>query len=576
MRVMKKRILSLFLCLTFLTAAGALGGTKLEVQAANNVTPSKKEYEVELFKGGVYLGNQKGVDVSGGEAVYLTYTVDSVTEDAVKQSGLVATADCSKDYPYVDGIMQYHNQKNLLMKPGYTYFIKFQVTEFGFEYVAVYSNGEDEAYETGFLHTTGELKDNLQYCGIWLGGKIIAYLTHVRCYDAKGNDLGLAVKSGVINDPTFKSNSNVEHSYEFTVTDANEVAVSSSKYSRADEIFMEYEVKDVTNTIKQTGFITTNSPTSRYPFEGNNGYMQFRNIFDDSVSVLAIPGAKYLLRFTREADGFSVDARYTLDGKNYYINFPSTAGSYIPDYGYCSLWYAGGKLSATFYNVRCYDAAGNNLGIQTNQKDVEVIHYGGWEDYSVCEGAYYCSDNNTVITLLEDRSVSVQKLDEASVEGTYRIDERQLTMQMRGQKTEYTYSYIYMTDEAGNRYNRLKEYTVKFVTGADEITRIASMENKYQIETPEEPTMKGNTFLGWYLGDGTEWKVSSITTSSQTVYAKWVDGDGNEYLATGVELSNPEVDMTPVIVVSICAVIVLLTTTGIFLVLKKGRKHETE
>ena len=88
--------------------------------------------------------------------------------------------------------------------------------------------------------------------------------------------------------------------------------------------------------------------------------------------------------------------------------------------------------------------------------------------------------------------------------------------------------------------------------------------------------MKGNTFLGWYLGDGTEWKVSSITTSSQTVYAKWVDGDGNEYLATGVELSNPEVDMTPVIVVSICAVIVLLTTTGIFLVLKKGRKHETE
>ena len=264
MRVMKKRILSLFLCLTFVAAAGALGGTKLEVQAANNVTPSKKEYEVELFKGGVYLGNQKGVDVSGGEAVYLTYTVDSVMEDAVKQCGLVTTADCSKDYPYVDGIMQYNNQKNLLMKPGYTYFIKFQVTEFGFEYVVVYSNGEDEAYETGFLHTTGELKDNLQYCGIWLGQKIIAYLTHVRCYDAKGNDLGLTVKSGVINDPTFKPNPNVEHSYEFTVTDAKEVAVSSSKYSRADEIFMEYEVKDVTNTIKQTGFITTNTPTSRY------------------------------------------------------------------------------------------------------------------------------------------------------------------------------------------------------------------------------------------------------------------------------------------------------------------------
>lgn len=576
MKVMKKRILSLFLGLTFVVASVALDGNKLEVQAANKVTPSTTEYEVELFKGGAYIGNEKGVDVSGGEAVYLTYTVSSVTEDLVKQSGLVATADCSKDYPYVDGIMQYHNQKNLLMKPGYTYFIKFEVTEFGFEYVAVYSNGEDEAYETGFIHTTGEMKDNLQYCGIWLGGKIVAYLTHVRCYDAKGNDLGLTVKSGVINDPTFKTNSEVEHSYEFTLTDATAVAISNSKYSRADEIFMEYEVKDVKNAIKQTGFITTISPTSLYPFDGNNGFLQFRNIWDDSVSVLAIPGAKYLLRFTRQEDGFLVSARYTLEGRNYYITFPSTAGTYNPDYGYCSIWFASGTLSATFYNMKCYDADGNNLGIQTNKKDVEVIHYGGWEDYSVCEGAYYCSDNNTVITLLEDRSVSVQKLDETSVEGTYRIDERQLTMQLRGQKSEYKYSYIYMTDEAGNRYNRLKEYTVKFVTGSDEIAKIASMENNYQIEVPEDPTMKGNTFLGWYLGDGTEWTVPTITTDSQTVYAKWVDGDGNEYLATGVEIGNPELDMTPVIIISICAVLVMLATIGIFLVLKKGRRHETE
>lgn len=571
-----KRLSCLLLCMVLL-AVGGMGSDKLAVYAAKNVTPSTKEYEVDLYKANVFLGNEKGVDVSGGEAVYLTYTVSSVAVDTTIQSGLIATADNTRNYPYDKvGIMKFNHLKSLLLKPGYTYFIKFEVTEFGFEYIAVYSNGEDEGYETGFTKTAGTVMDNMQYCGIWIAeGNVSAKLTHVRCYDKAGNDLGVKVKNGMVIDPSFKANPNVKHSYEFSVSSiVAGLAISNAKHSKATDIFMEYEVKDVKDTIKQTGFIVTSNPTTLYPYDGNAGYMQFFTIYNDKSEELAIPGAKYLIRFTKAEEGLTVTARYTLDGRDHYITFPNTIGAYDSKYGYCSLWFATGELSATFYNVKCYDGDGNNLGIQTNQSGVEIIHYGGWEDYSVCEAMYYCSDNDTLITLLKDCSASVKKLGEGTTEeGTYRIDERQLTMQAGGQSAEYEYSYIHMTDESGNQYDRLKEYTVKFVTGTEEIIETASMENSYQIEVPENPTMKGNTFKGWYLGDGTEYTASDITTESQTVYAKWADGDGNEYLATGVEVEQAETDMTPIVIIGFSTVLVLLTAIGILLVIMKGRKY---
>lgn len=575
MKTTKRRLSSMLLCLTIL-AASTLGSENLVVHAAGDVTPSTKEYEVELYQPGIFMGNEKGVNVSEGEEVYLTYTVSQVAKDTITQSGLLATTDREDLYPYTKGVMQFNNLQSLLMKPGYTYFIKFEVTEFGFEYVAVYSNGTDENYETGFIHTVGEAVDNMKYCGIWVtGGDLTAKLTHVRCYDKKGNDLGVAVTGGMVIDPTFKPNPNVKHSYEFTLDDARAIAISNAKYSKAKDIFMEYEVKDVKNTLEQTGFIMSNSPTAMYPYDGNQGFMMFQNIYDGSGGELAIPGAKYLIRFTKSGDGYEVRARYTLDGNNHYVIFPNPIGTYNPKYGYASIWLGSGNLSATFFNVKCYDGDGKNLGIQTNQEDVEIIHYGGWEDYSVCEAMYYCEENHTLITLNEDCSAMVQNLEDKNAEaGTFAIDGVALTLQTREQASNYKYSYIQMTDESNHTYVRLKEYKVKFVTGTEDVTQTANFENGYQIEMPENPTMKGNTFKGWYLGDGREYQTSPITTKSQTVYAKWVDGDGNEYLATSAEIEDAKADMTPGIVGGICLVIVLATAAGTILVIKKGKKDE--
>lgn len=575
MKTTKKRLSSLLLCLTIL-AASTLGSENLVVHAAGDVTPSTKEYEVELYQPGIFMGNEKGVNVSEGEEVYLTYTVSQVAKDTITQSGLLATTDREDLYPYTKGVMQFNNLQSLLMKPGYTYFIKFEVTEFGFEYVAVYSNGTDENYETGFIHTIGEVVDNMKYCGIWVtGGDLTAKLTHVRCYDKKGNDLGVAVTGGMVIDPTFKPNPNVKHSYEFTLDDAKAIAISNARYSKAKDIFIEYEVKDVKNSLEQTGFIMSNSPTAMYPYDGNQGFMMFQNIYDGSGGELAIPGAKYLIRFTKSGDGYEVRARYTLDGNNHYVIFPNPIGTYNPKYGYASIWLGSGNLSATFFNVKCYDGDGKNLGIQTNQEDVEIIHYGGWEDYSVCEAMYYCEENHTLITLNEDCSAMVQNLEDKNAEaGTFAIDGVALTLQTKEQVSNYKYSYIQMTDESNHTYVRLKEYKVKFVTGTEDVTQTANFENGYRIEMPENPTMKGNTFKGWYLGDGSEYQNSTITTKSQTVYAKWVDGDGNEYLATSAELEDAKADMTPVIVGGICLAIVLATAAGMILVIKKGKKDE--
>lgn len=376
MKEIRKRLSGFGLCLMILFASGTLGSAELIAHAAKDVTPSTTEYEVELYRTGIYLGNEEGINISGGEAVYMTYTVSSVNVDTTTQSGLLATTDNTGAYPYLNGIMQFNNKKSLLMRQGYTYFLKFEITEFGFEYVAVYSNGENEGYETGFVNTVGEIKDNMRYCGIWLtGGELVAKLTHVRCYDKKGNDLGIVATGGTLIDPTFKPGGSVEHSYAFKLNKHRNIALSNAKYSEAKEIYIEYEVRSGKSTLEQNGFIMSNSPTALYPYDGNAGFMQFRNYYDESGGELSIPGAKYLIRFTRNENDFTVTARYTLNGKNYYLLFPNPVGTYNVKYGYCSVWFGAGELTAEFCNVRSYDSDGNNLGIQLNQSDVEIVHY---------------------------------------------------------------------------------------------------------------------------------------------------------------------------------------------------------
>ena len=291
--------------------------------------------------------------------------------------------------------MRYNNSQSLLLRPGYTYFVKFEVTEFGFDYVVAYSNGEHEGYETGFSNVIGDVKDKMKFCGIWMtNGELSATLTHVRCYDKDGKDLGVRVRGGMVSDPTFVANKSAEHAYEFTVEDKITLAISNLKYTKSDTVFLEYEIKSFKGDMQQTGVILTNNPTAAYPYLTGGMYLD-----NQSTGEMTKVGAKYLVRLKKTDEGFQVTAKYTLNGRDTYVGFPEQFGGFDTKYGYVAMWFATGTMSGEFVNVKCYDADGKNLGIQTNHSDIEVIHSGGLEDYSVCEGAYYCDESKEIITL---------------------------------------------------------------------------------------------------------------------------------------------------------------------------------
>lgn len=569
------------LCL--LLAGVLMMAPALQLKAAETVTPSKTEYNVLFGKSNaVFLSNEKAVSLSKGETVFLAYTVEYVEEDTSGMNGVIASADRKAEYPYdKDGIMDFRRE-SVLMKEGYTYFYKIQATEYGFDYVVAYSNGSEEDYIT-FNETIGKVKDNLVYGGAWFTGSITAKLSHVRCYDEDGNDLGVAVTPGkgavVFEDEEMQSNQEINHRYEFELKDAFGVAISNREATKSDVVYMEYTVQTTSNKLLQTGVEMTNSPRATIPHDGGNGYLYYENITDDLGSKLAISGATYLIRFERAEQGFDTIIRYTLNGKVNYISFKDKAGNYDPEYEYFTLWLGGSaarNITAKFTDFKCYDEKGNNLAIQLNKTDVPITHIGGLEDYSICQGMYYCLENDTFIALDAQQTGSVQvDGEQAQAIDKYVVENNALTLNLKGETKEYEYWYLFIRDDAGNKYVLLKDCVATFVTGTEEYTQSVTADNYFKIVEPKEPQLKGNTFVSWCLGDGTEYDFDSVVMESVTLYAKWSDGHGNEYLATEyqVDAGAKNFDAVPIIAIIICMLLILGTVVGVKMLFKKGKIH---
>ena len=574
---MMKGILKKVLCVVLVSILLCISA--FPAYAKEKVTPSKKWYSVDLYKAHeLFLCNKEKVNLKSGEAIYMTYTVLEMESDTCKQQGFIATSQKDVVYPYDKyGIMEFDN-KSILFKEGYTYFLKFEITEFGFEYSVAYSNGKDEKYIM-FNNTVGEINDKMSYCGIWAAvGGLTGKLTQVRCYDKDGNDLGISSNGNgaTIYEQSKMTPKEMVHSYDFTLKDAAHVAISNKKATKANVVYMEYTILDATSNFSQSGLEMTNDPTNANPLT-LGAYIRFNYLKTGEVSPLAISGAKYLIRFERIDDGFDALVQYTIDGKTRYTSFTLEGGKKNSDYRYFTLWFGEGntrKMSAKFVGFKCYDENGNNLGVQTN-KGVSITHYGGLEDYTPCEASYYCDSNKTLISLTKDQKVNIfSATDQVSSDGTYIVDDTKLTIKIDGGESKYDYRYLYMVDEAGNEYKRLKEYTVKFVTGSETVIETASMSNRYRIEKPEDPTMKGNTFKGWYLSDGTEYLFDSFITESITLYAKWVDGDGNEYTAIEIDTFNSKDNIAEIITISICSIMIIATIVTLVVMVKRGGRSE--
>lgn len=533
----------------FLMAVLVLAGTVCSLWtgaiSADAATISGQEYEVYYTgRHSSFLCNKKTIGNAVGTEYYLTYTVASAKSSGM-QNGFLGTSNPEAEFPYTkgDGTMYYQQRKDEsetpeLLMPGYTYFIKYTVTESGFRYVA--ARAKDDFSEYVVIErkvAEEELKTtNYGYFGLWFGnGMTEAHLTHVRCYDANGNDLGVwsprslatVVKSGKLQKDT-----QVDHWYRVEAAELSNLAISNETALTTDKMFIEFSVSEAEYTCNQAGIALSNYPQTTYPH--SNGMLRYQKLENETDCILLQPGADYIIVMEKGSFGFTAYAQITQNGKTTVQVLPNISGTYDKQAQYFSLWFGTGgtpKTSFALENFKIYDSQKNNLGVQSNNKTLQVQHFGEVLDYTACEGYYYCPENASAYRLYADRTFTFQKGEQVT-EGTYVVRNGEITFTTDGQ--EQTVPYLYKGFTVDNcAYNRLYSYRLTFVAGngTEDVVQLFNTDNGYRAEKPADPSMEGYTFAGWYTLDGTEYDFDAIVTKSATVYAKWINGKGITYLA---------------------------------------------
>lgn len=574
-----------------LTACMIIAGSVMPVGAAEpfevieDMKPSKVDYHVELD--GVangFISNKKPVEMKAGKYYVLTYTVEKVEKNDLWQNGIVATQDNTMSGPFVKGTMHYEFSADSLLEEGCTYFFRFEMTKEGLSYVATKAEKDGTLSYISLPLPYGDIYDDCKYFGLWLGGNggnISASLSKVLCYDAQGNDLGIVLNTdvggGSVLDYDLLKEKQVPHSYEFSVKDVHDLAISNERATDAETIFMSYAVKNVlSNKCRQAGGSCNTDPQAAAPHgKGILNYM----FCEETGSPLLHEGSQYLIRFDRNGGELKVTVKEKdSKGNVSYYGFPILYGTYLPESRFFSLWYGDDvecTVTADFSNFKCYDENGRNLAVQLNQENISIRHIGNLEDYSLCEGVYYSIDKDTFI-ILDDECNIGRKVDEEGQDtdwGTYVIRDDVLQMNIEGSVEEYQYMYDYMTDKEDNRYIRLKDQKVRFVTGdkEDTVTEVTA-ESGYKVAEPEKPEIKGYTFEGWCLGDGTVYDFDSVVTETTTLYAKYTDESGQEYITIDGPIRS--VSVTKIAAITISSVLVAGTVVVCILMVKKGKKHE--
>ena len=548
------------------------------VAATDSIKYSEVDYRVFYNASeDVFLCNKKDIGSEVGTMYFMTYTVKSVTNPGATQQGIIGTADCTRSYPFTDGgYMKYAFSKDLLME-GYTYFIKFTITDDGYSYKIARAKDSESEYVYMPIDV-GDKTDKMKYFGLWLGvGKVSAELIKVRCYDAAGNDLGVqapSLKASIISEKKKEKDKSIDHKYTITAKELSNVAISNLLPIESNKMYMEYTVKESHGNLYQSGLICSDYPNENYPF-GKGGSLHQEELQEEGVGALLTPGAEYVIDLTKGTQAFSGVVQKTLAGKTEYFVFPIKFGTFDQNARYFSLWFGEGdthKISFVLENYKCYDENKKNLKVQCN-KSVLIKHIGALEDYSGCEAFYYSDSDDSFYVLNSDQKFNYHK---ASVEyaGKYIISSGKISVKFNdGRNFESPYKYQTFTDSDGNKYRRLYTYKVRFVTGSD--TNIPSqtvnLKNSYILSKPEDPVLKNNTFIEWCTEDGKSFDFNQYITKSLTLYAKWKNSAGNEYISVGgtAEKNN----YIPYISISIGVALIIAGVSVAVVFLKKGKKY---
>ena len=556
--------------------------------ADEDVTPSDTNYTVEINNppSGVFIYNKKSIGTEVGMEYYMTYTVKSVEHQKdYRQQGVIGSNVPGQTFPYVcyeeglGGLMKFET-KDFLLTPGNTYFLKFTITKDGYDCRASWANKGKSRY-IEFSQEYGDIKTGLGHFGLWIGdGELNAELVKVRFYDKKGNDLGVKanLKDAIVylDDPAPKD-TQVQHSYNITVKDRVLMAISNKFTPTSDKVFMEYKVKNSSKVrVEQEGVILSTAPVISYPYlNGVMIYDQYaRDINTMTEGPLMTVGAEYLIIFEKKKDALEVTVQKTLNGKTSLVEFAATYGNYNKDAHFYSIWLCGlpdYPYDVELVDFKCYDSNKKNLGVQCNMP-AEIVHFGGLEEYEGCEAVYYNEADESYYALYEDQSLVFGK-DGKTQKGTYAIDSKYtLTTKIAKTTKNYNYRYMDFEDSEGNTYTRLHTYKMIFETGegSDVQTQMIGVEDGYMATKPDAPTLKGNSFEGWYTVDGKEYNFDKMVTESITLYAKWAEtqyANSNTIDDETIGIQWPYVAGAAGTIILIAAIV-----SGVIIVVK-GKKH---
>lgn len=549
-----------------------------------DVTITESEYDV--YYPGVntnFLCNKETLGSKPGTEYFLTYTVESVTECGL-QAGLIGTSDPELDYPYTEGkgLMYYQQEPegsktNPLFLEGYTYLIKYEITENGFRYKAAKAKDDKSEYftlnEVAAEGTTEDTQYSLEHFGIWVAaGTTNLQLSHVRFYDKDGNDLGLYSQGNqvlIIQNAYTLKDTQIDHRYTIEAVDLPNLSISNAKPLLTNKMFIEYTVKSSTSKCNQTGVALSNGPKEAFPHA--DGLLKY---YQD-CSLLQV-GADYLITLEKQDETFTAIVQITKNGKTTFSTFPLTYGTYNAKAKYFSLWFGEGMNLANFLleNVKIYDANKNNLGVQSNNELLKIEHFGELLDYAGCEAVYYCAEDGSYYALYANKTMYYVEGKNA-VEGTYSVSESVITIKTANKSEKCDYLYQRITDEDGKEYNRLSTYKVAFVTGTDEKveTQVLNATTGYTVQKPTDPVLEDYTFEGWCTADGKAFAFDTMVIESKTLYAKWSDNAGIEYLATGQGELKARRDTVLYWTIAGCVILVLATVAGGVLMIRGGMKY---
>lgn len=507
--------------------------------AEEKVIPSDEDYSVSFkdLKGGIYISNKTSIGTAVGTEYYMTYTVKSVEHNSTyRQHGVIGTNVPTVAYPYSTpeadkGGLMYYDLRDQMLTEGTTYFLKFTITEDGYDYRVGWGKGEDSRY-VEFHTTLSRVTSGLGYFGVWFEDVDFgAELIKVRCYDKEGNDLGVQVnrkEATVYVEQPMAKDTEVEHSYDIKVENQYIMNISNKFVPTSDTVYMEYTVKSgELARFEQVGLVLTDAPYLGFPYgNGTMYYNQYsRTLEQMTPGPLMEEGASYVIKFERKAEQFVVRAEKTKDGKTTLVDFNVTYGEYNKEQNFFCIWLSGiGTYANNFELVdfKCYDSNKVNLGVFCNLP-ATITHYGGLEDYRGMEGIFYSEEKGIRLDLNADRTASVTQ-NGVRKEGTYSIsNDLVVTTNIDGAETNYDYFYTFLTDKDGNRYERMKTFKVSFDTaGGNEVPlQLVGAEQNFLATKPDAPTMEGAQFVCWCTSDGQEFDFNTVITKSITLYAKW-------------------------------------------------------